>query len=447
MTDTPTTDADIAASESLNDSTSTPSSGKPKSTRKTSLWVAGLLLFLLALMAGAGYLGFGLWQQQQQDLRKLHGDVAALKQNLNDTLAKQLSSSQATFERLSQDTKATQQSLQRALAGLQATLDEHKQKLARLESQLGQNASQWRLSEIERLLAAAQLRVGALDDPLGARQMLREVERLAASLGGEAQAFRTAVQQLASALDTSVPLDRDGMALKMFNLAQMMPNLPLKAGEVAGFATDSSTGSPSGATQQASWWTQTKAWFGSWVTVKNTAQPATIAPIAERPAPVVDVAPAPLQARAERPAPLAETVQTLLQARAALLARHVDEAARLSTQALTQFSAQEQASSALDSSSPKVRQALAELREIAGALEQSYRPQVLDFAPAFVALRTLSQPTAAPESAPEAVPDAAPKVAPEAAPEAVPEVAPEVAPEARTSEPAPTDSTPVQTKE
>ena len=368
MTDTPINSTDSPATE--------PASVKPP--RKGSAWLVWVLLFLLALAGGAGYLGFAQWQQQQQALTGLHGEIATLKQSLNEQLAQQQSSSRETIKRLSTDTQATQQSLQLAVAGLQATLEDHKQQLASLKNMLGQDASQWRLSEIERLLAAAQLRIGALDDPIGARQMLREVERLTASMGGEAQAFRTAVQRLSGALDASVPLDRDGLALKMFNLAQIMPNLPLKAGEVAGLTTDSSTGSSNGAAEQAGWWTQTKAWFGSWLTVKNTAQPAIIMP------------------SAERPAPLASAAQTLLQARAALLTRHVDEAARLSAQALTQA----QQANTLDSASPKVQQALAELRDIAAALEQGYRPQALEFAPAFVALRALSQPVVAPEAAP-----------------------------------------------
>ncbi|OYY73864.1 MAG: hypothetical protein B7Y40_07420 [Gammaproteobacteria bacterium 28-57-27] len=340
----------------------------PRRKRSFLGWFVWVLMLLLAAAAGAGYWGYGVWQQQQQTLAALQSRVAELDQNLNTQIKQRASTSE--LGRLAEETQSTQQALQLAVAGLQTTLNEHKQRLESLNQKLGQDANQWRLSEIERLLTAAQLRIGALDDPIGARQMLHEVERLAASIGGESLAFRTAVQQLAGALDSSVPLDRDGLALKMFNLAQIMPNLPLKAGEVAG--------SSSTAAEQADWWAHTKAWFGSWMTVKNTAQPAAIMP------------------GADRPAPLAEASQTLLKARAALLTRHVDEAARLSAQALMQA----QQVTTLDSASPKVQQALAELRDIAAALEQGYRPQALDFAPAFVALRALSQPAAAPESAP-----------------------------------------------
>lgn len=345
----------------------------PKSTPKNTgrgVWrVMWALLLLVLLMGGAGYWGYGQWQLQQQSLAALQNRVAELDQSLNTQITQRASARE--LSRLAEDTQSTQQALQLAVAGLQTTLKEHKQRLDSLNQKLGQDASQWRLSEIERLLAAAQLRIGALDDPIGARQMLREVERLAASIGGESLALRNAVQQLAGALDASVPLDRDALALKMFNLAQIMPNLPLKAGEVAGSSNAS-------AEQQAGWWAQTKAWFGSWMTVKNTAQPATIMP------------------GADRPPPLAEATQTLLKAREALLTRHVDEAARLSAQALTQA----QQVTTLDSASPKVQRALAELRDMAAALEQGYRPQVLDFAPAFAALRAMAQPVAAPEAMP-----------------------------------------------
>jgi uncharacterized protein HemX len=347
-----------------------PESTKPKtkSTGRGVWWVMWFLLLLVLLLGGAGYWGYGQWQLQHQSLTALQNRVAELDGNLNTQLNQRAKASE--LGRLTEETQSTQHALQLAVAGLQTALKEHKQRLDSLNQKLGQDASQWRLSEIERLLAAAQLRIGALDDPIGARQMLREVERLAASIGGESLALRNAVQQLAGALDSSVPLDRDGLALKMFNLAQIMPNLPLKAGELAA--------SSATAAQQADWWAQTKAWFGSWMTVKNTAQPAAIMP------------------DANRPAPLAEATQTLLKARAALLTRHVDEAARLSAQALTQA----QQVTTLDSASPKVQQAMAQLRDIAAALEQGYRPQALDFAPAFAALRALSQPVAAPESAP-----------------------------------------------
>ncbi len=341
---------------------------KPKSTGRGVWSVMWFLLFLVLLLGGAGYWGYGQWQAQQQSLAALQNRVTELDGTLNAQLNQRAKASE--LSRLAEDTQSTQHALQLAVAELQTALKEHKQRLDSLNQKLGQDASQWRLSEIERLLSAAQLRIGALDDPIGARQMLREVERLAASIGGESLALRNAVQQLAGALDSSVPLDRDGLALKMFNLAQIMPNLPLKAGEVAG--------SSIAAAQQTDWWAQTKAWFGSWMTVKNTARPAAITP------------------NADRPTPLAEATQTLLKAREALLTRHVDEAAQLSAQALTQA----QQVTTLDSTSPRVQQATAQLRDIAAALEQGYRPQALDFAPAFAALRALGQPVAAPESAP-----------------------------------------------
>ncbi len=339
----------------------------PRRKRPLLIWFVLFLLILLAAAAGAGYWGYGMWQQQRHALAELQSRVAELDQHLNAQIQQRASTSE--LKRLAEDNQSAQQAVQLAVAGVQAALNEHKQRLDNLNQMLGQDASQWRLSEIERLLSAAQLRIGALDDPIGARQMLREVERLASTLGGESLALRTAVQQLAGALDRSVQLDRDGLALNMFNLAQIMPNLPLKAGEVSGV--------PGDAAAQAGWWSQTKAWFGGWLTIKNTAQPVANAP------------------RADQSAPLAAATQTLLKAREALLTRHVDEAYRLSAQALVQA----QQATGLDAGAPAVQQALAQLRDITAALEQGYRPQALDFAPAFVALRALREPPlVAPES-------------------------------------------------
>lgn len=354
----------------------------PPSRRKRPLLVGAvwILLILLLLASGAGYWGYAQWQQQQQALTSLQSRVAELDQHLNAQLG--LRASRSDLSRLAEETQSAQQAVQLAVAGMQTSLDEHKQRLDQLNQMLGQDASQWRLSEIERLLSAAQLRVGALDDPLGARQMLQEVERLASALGGESLPLRTAVQQLASALDRSVPLDRDGLALKIFNLAQTMPHLPLKSGEQAQSSGDV-------ATPQDGWWAQTKAWFGSWMQIKNTDQTA-----ASKPAP-------------DQPQPLAAASQTLLEARAALLNRQVDEAYRLSAQAL----ALAQQAKQIDGSAPTVQHALAQLRDISAALEQGYRPQTLDFAPAFVALRALRPPAASvtepitPSLAPDDAPD------------------------------------------
>ncbi|MEW5838852.1 MAG: uroporphyrinogen-III C-methyltransferase [Pseudomonadota bacterium] len=340
--------------------------------RRGTGWLIWVLLLLLALAAGAGYWGYVQWRQQQQALNALHGEVAALKQNLDAQLAQQQQNSRNELKRLTDDTQAAQQSMQLAMAGVQADIEEHQRQLASLKQMLGQDASHWRLSEIERLLTAAQLRVGALDDPIGARQMLREANRLAGQLGGESLALRTAIQQLSGALDRSAPLDRDGLAAQMFSLAQRMPALPLRAADgradAAGAAQDQAADD---------WWSKTKAWFGSWMQIKNTAQPP-----APEASPTIS---------AERPSPLTEAARVLLQARASLLSRHVDEAYRLSAQAL----ALAEQAKGLDQSSPQTRQALAELRDIAAALEQGYRPQALDFAPAFVALRSLYSPVGA----------------------------------------------------
>jgi hypothetical protein len=225
------------------------------------------------------------------------------------------------------------------------------------------------LSEMERLLTAAQLRLGALDDPVGARQLLGEIERLANPLGGEALPLRNAVQQLASPLDVSAPLDREGLALKMFNLAQMLPYLPQKSPQSATPAA-AGEGQKSGA---ADWWAQTRAWFGSWLQIKKTTQETL-------PAPPVNAS---KMTEAVSHSAQAAAAQTLLDARHALLTRHVAQAYSLSVQAA------QQARDALDLNAPQVQQALVSLREASAALEHGDTARTPDFAPAFAALRAL----------------------------------------------------------
>ena len=342
-----------------------PSINKPSKKRG----LAGVVLVLMLLLAGAGaagYWGYGKWQGQESRLFALQTRLDAQQAQFAQDLA--LRAPQDALNTLRADTQSAQQALQLAVAGVQAELGEQRQKLEALKQVIGQDADAWRLSEIERLLSAAQLRIEALDDPQAARLMLREADRLAATLGGEAQSLRAGVAQMIHALDAAAPLDREALSAKLLQLAQIMPQFPRTSGELAPAA-----GGVAESTAAASdWWTQTKTWFNGWFSVKNNAQPA---------------AKAQAQADEARPNP---AQQSLMQARSALLARQVNQAYQAAAQALASL----QNDAPLDRRAPLVQQALSELRDVAAMLEQGERRLALDFAPLYAALRTLRTPPA-----------------------------------------------------
>lgn len=355
------------ASESTANTGSVPLKAK-RAGKLSALWVwLGILVLLLMGMGGAGYWGYVKWQQQHQALVALQDKVVALDQNISAQLKQRASNSE--LSRLAEDSQSEQRALHAAIESLQSALHEQKQLVDGMRQVIGQDENLWRLSEMERLLTAAQLRLGALDDPVGARQLLGEIERLSNPLGGEALPLRNAVQQLASPLDVSAPLDREGLALKMFNLAQMLPYLPQKSPQSATQAV-AGEGLKGGA---ADWWTQTRAWFDSWWQIKNTTQES-------HPAPPVNAS---KMTEAVSHSAQAAAAQTLLDARHALLTRHVAQAYSLSVQAA------QQARDALDPNAPQVQQALASLREVSAALEHGDTARTPDFAPAFAALRAL----------------------------------------------------------
>ncbi len=326
--------------------------------------VVAVLVALLAAAGVAGYWGYGQWQAQQQALQALQTQLGELEQRLQAQLEQR--AKQSTLQGLLDESRQVQNALQQGLQAAQARLDAQEKQLQSVRQQVAQDADQWHVSDIERLLHAAELRINTLDDPIGARQALREADRLASLLGGEAQALRTALAHILNQFDRHPPLDRDVLAGKLLQMAQNLPELPQTRGEKDASAPADAAG--------ADWWQRSKQWFSGWFSIKNTAS-ATNTPAPATAAP-----------------PLQQAAEQLLQARSALLARQYDEAQRLSAQALSQV----QQVATLDSASPKVAATLAALRDAVSDLERAQTAQSIDFAPLYAQLRALRTPPAAP---------------------------------------------------
>jgi uncharacterized protein HemX len=318
-----------------------PAAEKPPRPRGAGL---ALLLALLAL-AGTGGAGFYAWQQQQA----LTTRIAGLEQGLHEQLAQRASLDALGLLRKELDSlRQSLEAQQQHLDALRAELATQQQALDALRTLTGRDERLWRLGEIERLLTAAQTRLRLLDDAATARLLLQEADRTAAPLGGEALPLREAMQQAASAIH-GTPLDREGLALRLTQLAEILPDLPRikpAAEQVENAPTEG-------------WWPRAKAWVSGWLHIERKGAPA-----------------------AERDQALLEAANALLQARRLLLARDTAQALERVRQAA------EAARAHLDGHDTRALAALDELNDLSATLAQP-APTMVDLTPAFTALRAL----------------------------------------------------------
>lgn len=348
--DRPTTEPEV---------TTTPETAAPEPQerpgRKRGGGFAAFLAILLALiaLAGAGGAGFLYWQQQER--------MAALETRLaklDEQLAQRAST--ASVETLSQTLSAQKQAVDVALAqqsdALRAEMEalrtearNQQQALDTLRALTGRDERLWRLGEIDRLLTAAQTRLRLLDDAVTARLLLQEADRTAAPLGGEVLPLREAIQQAMTGMGNGPSLDREGLALRLTQLAESLPELPLASARPQADAAPAE-----------GWWARTRAWAASWLRIARKDEAVTA-----------------------RQDPKLQPVPTqLLDARRALLARDTTKASELVKQVT------ETARSRLDGNDARALAALDELNEIGNRLAQ---PAAItaDLTPAFAALRAL----------------------------------------------------------
>lgn len=336
-------------------------SAKPPRSKGAGL---ALLVSLIAL-AGAGGAGFIAWQQQQS-AQQTDARLQALDQTLSAGLAERASTASLTELRqqmdalrqaidgqqqaLSQETASRIDALRAELETLRGEANAQQQALDTLRALTGRDERLWRLGEIERLLTAAQTRLRLLDDAATARLLLQEADRTAAPLGGEALPLREALQKAAAGTN-GARLDREGLALRLTQLAEALPDLPRAK-------------APGGTTEEApadGWWAKTKAWVGGWLQIERKA---------------------PITAEAGRDKALLDAATHLLQARRALLARDTEQALGLVRKSA------ETATARLEAGDTRVRAALDELAAITAELERP-APTMVDLTPAFTALRAL----------------------------------------------------------
>lgn len=328
-----------------------------KPTRPRGAWLALFLAFIALVTAGGA--GFLAWQQQQ-----IASALEARLTELDKTLSAQLAerASATSVQKLTSELQTQKQTLDVALAQqadtlraeLEALRNEaraQQQALDTLRTLTGRDERLWRLGEIERLLTAAQTRLRLLDDAATARLLLQEIDRTATPLGGEALPLREAVQQAMTRMAGGASLDREGIALRLTQLAEVLPDLPL-----AKIKPDEAQPAPADG-----WWPKTKAWVGSWLHIANKNG-------------------APTTARQDDT--LKAATAQLLDARRALLARDTDKAHAITKQVL------DAASTRLDDKDARTATVLDDLTGIVTRLAQP-APATVDLTPAFTALRAL----------------------------------------------------------
>ncbi|HET20199.1 MAG TPA: hypothetical protein ENO16_06285, partial [Chromatiales bacterium] len=259
---------------------------------------------------------------------------------------------------LTQETTSRIDALRAELESLRGEARAQQQALDALRALTGRDERLWRLGEIERLLTAAQTRLRLLDDAATARLLLQEADRTAAPLGGEALPLREALQQAAAGTN-GARLDREGLALRLTQLAEALPGLP--RAQVNGTAAED--------VPADGWWARAKDWMGGWLHIERKA---------------------PISAEAGRDRALLDAATHLLQARRALLARETTQALGLVRQAA------DTATTRLEAGDTRVRAAQDELAAIVAELERP-APTMVDLTPAFTVLRALraAEPAAA----------------------------------------------------
>lgn len=211
----------------------TPPPTPPSKGRSGGPWLAVLLL-----MAGAAGGGFWLWQEAQErdqlirdlqvQLEGVRAQFGGLPDQVQDQLSRQLANARAQTERSEQALSQQLSAVQREQEQLSQQLAGQQQRLASLSTTTRED---WLLAEAEYLLKIANQRVLIERTTSNAVALLRNADErlLQASQGiGDAELFaiRKALSRDLSALETVEPIDKEGVYLRLYALAERVDDLP-----------------------------------------------------------------------------------------------------------------------------------------------------------------------------------------------------------------------------
>lgn len=237
VSDTPESRAEIHADSAP---VATPVDPSPASTpvqpqrRSGAPWVVLLLL----VMAGAGAGGYWMWQQLQVrdvQLQELQAQVVAssdqlagLQSRVQTQVDRQLADTQARAEARDQEWRQQFEQFQRDQDQLRQQLDGQQQRLASLSTT---SREDWLLAEAEYLLNIANQRVLMERTTENAVALLRSADERLQQAGegsGDAELFaiRKALSRDLAALEQIEPVDKEGLYLRLYALAERVDELP-----------------------------------------------------------------------------------------------------------------------------------------------------------------------------------------------------------------------------
>lgn len=207
----------------------------PERPRSGGVAVALVLIVVIALAAAGGY---WLWQQLQlrdvqvQELQTLAAEndsqLAGLQSRLQTQVDSQLADTRERAEAREQELRQQIEQLRRDQEQLRQQVDGQQQRLASLSTT---SREDWLLAEAEYLLKIANQRVLMERTTENAVALLRSAdERLqqASEGSGDAELFaiRKALSRDLASLETIEPVDKEGVYLRLYALAESVDELP-----------------------------------------------------------------------------------------------------------------------------------------------------------------------------------------------------------------------------
>ena len=227
-------------------SSANPTPPPPPPQRKKGGGATALLVLVLLLAVVGG--GFWLWQQLQRQavqMQELHaqiadsdGALAGLQSQLQRQVGDQLAAAQTRAETHEREWRQQLSVIQNEQGQLRQQVEGQQQRLASLSTT---SREDWLLAEAEYLLNIANQRVLMERTADNAAALLRSaderLQQVSEGTGdGEIFAIRKALNLDLAALEKVMPVDKEGIYLRLYALAETVDDLPrLKLPE---FATD-----------------------------------------------------------------------------------------------------------------------------------------------------------------------------------------------------------------
>jgi uroporphyrin-3 C-methyltransferase len=208
----------------------------PSAPPRSGRWL--LVILLLVLIAGTAAGGFYLWQQlSQRDSQMLEfsqqveqnrQQMGRLQQTLGDQMDQRLGAAQNQLEEGNRLLQQRVAELSLAQQELMQRLDGQQQRLAALATT---SREDWQLAEAEYLLKIANQRLLLERDTHNATALVRSADGLiqqASAASGDAELFavRKSLSRDLAALERIIPVDKEGVYLRLYALAGAIDQLP-----------------------------------------------------------------------------------------------------------------------------------------------------------------------------------------------------------------------------